>query len=423
MKFGFAKKIIDISLPTKLAGFARERTAHQVHDNIMIKIVIYENTDDDVYGLISYDLLAIDDFFMTRLKEAMDTLHLKIEHFIVSATHTHSGPGGMINYQHGLLKGAQAIFQPYDEVWVDQLIKDTMTSLQNALNDRKEANIHYAFEPLTGIGSNRNNPCLNGNDDLLVYYIEQIAGKKVVLVNFACHPTIMNASNHKISADFPGVLQKEMEINQYEFSLFLNGSCGDISTRFTRTKEPLKEVQLVGEKLAMQIEWMKRNAKKIPNLQIKTKQCTITLSLKKPMDIDAAKTLLDEWIEKVQQAKTEGVAGSALRTIESKQEGALINFMQAQNAVRDTQYDIAISMFKVNQDVFICIPGELFSQLSNSIQNEQIHFITYANGYYGYFANEDAYEKQYYEALSSPFEKGQSEYLMNILKEEIALWV
>ena len=47
------------------------------------------------------------------------------------------------------------------------------------------------------------------------------------------------------------------------------------------------------------------------------------------------------------------------------------------------------------------------------------HFIGYANGYAGYFADMPAYDSFYYEALSSPFQKGEGEKLMLCVAQEV----
>lgn len=79
------------------------------------------------------------------------------------------------------------------------------------------------------------------------FYIEKENGKKAVVMHFACHPTILNASNRNISGDFPGVIQSLMEEEGYEISFFLNGSGGDISTRFTRQDQSYEEAVRMGK--------------------------------------------------------------------------------------------------------------------------------------------------------------------------------
>ena len=71
-------------------------------------------------------------------------------------------------------------------------------------------------------------------------------------------------------------------------------------------------------------------------------------------------------------------------------------------------------------DMFIvCVPGELFSELSNTIKKENVYFASYSNGYLGYFSDENGYDNNVYEALSSPFKKGQSEHMICCIHKKI----
>ena len=61
---------------------------------------------------------------------------------------------------------------------------------------------------------------------------------------------------------------------------------------------------------------------------------------------------------------------------------------------------------------------ELFSILSNPMKKYGFEFIGYSNGYQGYLPDESAYDLNYYEASSTPYEKGAGELLM----DEILNW-
>ena len=68
----------------------------------------------------------------------------------------------------------------------------------------------------------------------------------------------------------------------------------------------------------------------------------------------------------------------------------------------------------------ITVPVELFSKLSNPVKTRwNAEFIGYTNGYSLYMADENAFDQQFYEAMSSPFEKGAGEQLI----QEIGDWL
>lgn len=418
MKVGLAKQCITPDLPVYLSGFAAMRKAESKLDDLFVKVVVYEN-DHKLYGILTYDLVALDRLVIDRVKDGMRKQNLEDEHFLFTATHTHSGPGGSVDTEKGMLKPVKDIFIETDPKLVNNIVQKSLQALQAALDNLQEANVTYASSTLANVGDNRNRRDFKGNNDLVAVFIEQEHGKKAILLNFACHPTIMNGVNKKVSADFPGAIDQCMGDHDYDMCLYLNGSCGDISTRFSRKSSDESEVSRYGKLFETKLMEMIKTANKIviDDLQIAHKQ--FTMNLKKADTVENAEAELAACTKRVEEAKQKGLSGSDLRIIESYREGAEANLRLATHAYTETTYDVPMMFIKMNDHVAVCVPGELFSELSNPLQNENVHFIGYANGYLGYFANEFAYDNFYYEALSSPFEKGQSELMMTFIDQQI----
>ena len=68
----------------------------------------------------------------------------------------------------------------------------------------------------------------------------------------ACHPTVLNGENLMLSADFPGAL--ESCFADAEMVAFVNGSCGDMSTRFTRRESSFAEMERMAQLAADQLK-------------------------------------------------------------------------------------------------------------------------------------------------------------------------
>jgi hypothetical protein len=67
--------------------------------------------------------------------------------------------------------------------------------------------------------------------ELIVVRIEDTQGKAIAhLVNFAAHPTMLDAKLRKFSADYPGTLAGLVEAETGAPCLFLQGAAGDLST-------------------------------------------------------------------------------------------------------------------------------------------------------------------------------------------------
>lgn len=418
MKIGFAKQRITPALPKQLAGYAAKRVANEVLDDVYVKVLLLEK-DAQHYGLVAYDLCAIDGLLIQEVKNEFVKHGLLADHFLFTATHTHSSFGGMIDTVHGVNRAAEGIFVPTDKRLIQAVADISIQAIMEACEDLQEGRLYVAKGLLHDIGNNRNSLEYAGNDRLLAVFAEQTQGKKISIMNFACHPTVLNDQNQKISADYPGAIDAYMMQQGYAMNIFLNGSCGDISTRFSRQGSGYEEVQRYGILGGEALLALRRKAKEITPEDIIIKQLHCSLQMKQPDTIEHAKAALEEKEAALQTAIEQGVSGSALRLQESFVEGAQANLRHASCGLHQKRYDVELSIWKFDTEAFLCIPGELFSELSNPLQDEHTHVIGYANGYLGYFADGKAYDHACYEALSSPFERGEGEAMMLQLQQAL----
>ena len=418
MDIGFAQQCITPALPLRLAGYGNERIAEAVLDDLFVKALVYRR-ENEIYGILAYDLIAVDDLIISELKAGMEELQLKQENFLFTATHTHSGPGGALLTKEGLLKPSIHIFIETNPDLAAYIAGKSLQALQEALQNCKKTVISYAKSTLANVGDNRNCRDFKGNQDIAAAFLKQEDGTKAIILHYACHPTVMTCENKKISADFPGAIAACMKQHGYDMCMYLNGSCGDISTRFSRKSRTGDERMRYGHIFEEKLLEMERCAVQAEIRDFAIAHEVFRLELKQPDRMENAIERLKACEQRLNEAKQNGISGSDLRVLESHKEGAQANLSLAQNPYPITACDIPVVLVKINQHILVCVPGELFSELSNPLQSEQVHFIGYTNGYVGYFADEYAYDSFCYEALSSPFQKGQSEKLMQFLEQTI----
>lgn len=416
MKIGFAQQCITPALPVRLSGYAGKRMAEGVLDDLFVKAILYQR-GNETYGILSYDLVAVDDVIIRQMKVGMEKMRLKQENFLFAATHTHSGPGGALETREGLLKPAIDIFVETDPAFAAYIARKSLEALEKAIATCKETAVSSALSTLAHVGDNRNCRDLKGNQDIAAAFFRQEDGRKAVLLNYACHPTVMNGKNLKVSADLPGAVAACMKQHGYDMCMYLNGSCGDISTRFSRRSSDADELLRYGRMFEEKLLEMESNARPVEIRDFAISHETFRMDLKRPGNVEEAQKELDACEKRLQEARQGGISGSDLRVLESLKEGAQASLSLAQNPYTMTSCDVPVMFVKINRHIFACVPGELFSELSNPLQTEQMHFIGYANGYLGYFADESAYDHLYYEALSSPFQKGQGEKLMRLIAQ------
>lgn len=417
MQLGFSKRKITPTAACNLAGFDRYRPASKVHDDLYAKIMVAEN-DNKRYCLVACDLLAVDRLIVEPCKKKANELQIDVLN--ITATHTHSGPGGILDTAQGFLKGGKDLLGEIDKPLIEFIVNEISIGIQEALDDLSEGNIEIAYGKCANVGKNRNSLAFPGNDDLWVCKLNN-KSSIVLLVNFACHPTILNDRNLEISADYPGRLDQLMA-NDHKMVMFLNGSCGDISTRFTRVENGFVEVDNKAQILRKAINALLSDSKTVSDIHIDTKNVQIKLAAKKAISLAEAQIKLNEAKEKLEKGIADNLQGAQLRLLENDVEGAQANIRFIKNYQDMKEYQLTIPMIKINDQIFIFIPGELFSQLSNDLQDDHTHFIGYANNYYMYFADRYSYDHYGYEALSSPFAKGESEKMIEIIKKEIKKW-
>lgn len=420
MKAGFSKRDITPSRCSCLAGFAPVREMEGAHDKLYVKTV-FCSVRGEIYGCVSYDLLAVDHLLVDPILDFLKKRGVPKEHVLVSAIHTHSAPGGLWDTEEGCLRMAGELLGDRDEELIAGVLEATYECMAEALDNMEEADLYKAYGECGGIGSNRNERHFQGNDGLFCMEI-RTRSKKMLLVNFACHPTVLNAANKLCSADYPGEVQRRMEQRGYELTMLLNGSCGDISTRFTRQGSGYEEVDRYGKIMEEALTSLLDNKKPVQIHTLRAKRVAVVLCAKTPLEIEEAEKEVNERRRKCEEGIKNGVSGVEKRLLESMLEGAQADLRYARNYDNTREYKVELAFYQINDHIFAAVPGEMFSQLTNPLQDETTHFIGYANGYMMYFADEYAYEHMYYEALSSPFKKGEAEKLVLEIKREIEKW-
>jgi hypothetical protein len=159
-----------------------------------------------------------------RVKESAGVAHL----FLV-ASHTHHGP--VLELESW--PDAKA---PYRRTLEDRLV----AAITEAARGLRPARLGVASK---SVSWNRNRhsrrPDAPVDRELLVVRVEDRAGKPIAhLVNFAAHPTMLDPSLRKFSADYPGALAALVEKETGAPCLFLQGAAGDLSANRAGTRTP-----------------------------------------------------------------------------------------------------------------------------------------------------------------------------------------
>lgn len=366
---GMSKKEITPPVGTPLSGYGRRkgRPSKGVHDPLHVRVLaLKDQTDFLIFA--SCDLVAIDqNLYQSVLKNILAREGFSKSQLFLSATHTHSGSGGI---------GQRFLERLISGKYRDEVFRMTVDRISNAIleavEDMQPAASGTTSTRLEGLIENR--MIENGaiDDELLILKIQPEKGPPGFLVNLAAHPTVLNSENLFFSADFPGFLQQIIEKKfPGAVCLFTNGAGGDQRMRGLTETQGFERAKEIGDKLADII------LKQTQKITLETQAEIIVLQT--PIHLPPVK-IRYEWIR-----------------LPSWIGNRLIERQAVCNAA------------KLNDTVFISIPGEMTSELGLAIKRMaeesglKAVIMGYTNGYIGYILSEKYYKMATYESSVSFF--------------------
>jgi len=182
-----------------------------------------------------------------------------------------------------------------------------------------------------------------------------------LLLDYGCHPTILDANNLYYSADLIGQiitnLQKE---GKFKGVLFLQGLAGDSSTRYTRTSSTYDEVKRLSNIFTSQILKFinKIPILKIQDVTIKFKRKCLKVSFKKLLNKEKIESLKKLYIPKAHERRY-FAALEALKLLEETK------FKLSNNT------ETSISILLIGKELkYIFLPGEPTYSLGEFINSK-----------------------------------------------------
>ena len=208
--------------PIWLSGYAaRKHASEGVIQDIWAKALVIEDTSGGRVALVTTDLVGLphelSEEVARRLKEKYG---LNRSQIVLNASHTHSGPVVWPNLS------AMYFLSPAEKDRVleyrKQLADNIVRAVDMAMADRAAARVSIGHGS-AGFAINRRQPAKAGvqigvnpagpvDHDVPVLKIASPDGKlRAVLFAYACHNTTLGADNYRISGDYAGFAEAELE--------------------------------------------------------------------------------------------------------------------------------------------------------------------------------------------------------------------
>ena len=219
---GWARQNITPDEPTKLMGYGWKGDFERVRDSLWVRSMVFRSGSLSV-ALVSYDLMLTPPTVAQAVRKRLAQLDLP--HVYFTAVHTHHGFG---EWQSG--PAGTFITGGYSEALVENLVRQTVASVQRARNRLRPTQVSYARYPRPELVGNR--LVRDGPVDsfLRVLRFQQASGATALLASFSAHATYLPSRFRELSADYPGAAVRWLEARPgVDFALWAAGAVGSHS--------------------------------------------------------------------------------------------------------------------------------------------------------------------------------------------------
>lgn len=217
---------------------------------------------------IAADLVAVDRLLTATVGERLAAGGLGPADVVVSASHTHSGPGAFL---HASLLGAVSVDREDPDVRQAVIAALVDAGLQ-AYRARVPARVGAAVR--TGPDLTVGRIGLPVDRDLAVVRIESESGRPIaVLWNYAIHGTMLGARNLRFSGDVTGLASLALERALAVPALFVNGAVGDVSPR----RHGLEPMRAAAAELADAVQRVWREAEPSARVPLRLRRARVAL--------------------------------------------------------------------------------------------------------------------------------------------------
>ncbi len=390
LKAGAVKKEITPPLGTDLFGYIRRFGGSRgVHDPLWANFLSLEDGANRVL-LISLDLLAVDESFASKVREAISReLNLKKKNILIAAIHTHSAPGIQLFRNAG----------ERNKDWEDKLLQVLISGASESAKKMRKASAGAGIGSAL-IGKNRRKE--GGAVDPyfpMLCFNEEKNTPLAVIASHGCHPVVLDEKNLLFSADYVGCFRNHLNklLSAEAVILFFCGASGDVDPvqrgNFSMADKLGRILAVEASRVIKKMEFHKR-------FEIKAEESLLKIPHGLIPGSKAAEKIYEESRNCYRQAVKQGekkeikIRKAFLLWAEEIKERALRNKLPSELKTK-------LQCLKLGKALLLAHPFELFSSVSLSLRlkskRESLFLVGYANGYAGYLPDENSYLEGGYE--------------------------
>jgi neutral ceramidase len=267
-----------------------------------------------------------------------------------------------------------------------------------------------------------------------------------ILVNYACHPTIMAHRNSLITPDFPGPLRRTVEANVGGLCLFLQGATGDRQPRESFSSRRA-DYHRVGQRLGLAaaetalgldtlpkverlVEVMESGAElglyadepgTEPDGMLGVARRTIALPLTTLPALAEAEAAVERAAAALAEARARGDE-AAIRAANYQSKRSAMYRGMARTHANATAATVELQAMRIGPLGLVAMPGEPFAEIGATVRQRSPFPVTmfsgYSNGTFAYIPMRSDHEEGGYGVWNSPLGPGAGEI---VIEEAVAL--
>jgi len=345
----------------------------------------------------------------------------------VSATHTHSAPVTVSTF----FNPGETLNQSY----MNRLASAIEDAVDGAWQSRTRVRIGVGSGRVSGIGRNRRTADhLPVDDEVGIIKVASLDGEtRGVLINHACHPTVLGPDNLLITGDFPAfaIERIEAQLGSDAFALFVNGAQGNISMGHSSELSAIgiitpgrtfERAQELGDRLASVVLGALPSIQTADDVPVAYASRTIHLPFNvypPPAETAAALAEAQAALDALERDRAAAEQLGAAKT--RRLYASIRNFYAGEAAARpDGRLPLEIQGVRVGSALFVAVPGELFVEIALRIKADTDHpvfIMGITNGYVGYLPTREAYRAGGYEVVSAKVTEAAEELLVEAIRE------
>jgi hypothetical protein len=432
--------VVDITPPAgyRMSGYFYERLNTGTHDPLQAKALVLRQGEEQA-ALVLCDLIGLSRDVSGRARAlAAKKTGIPVEHILIAATHSHTGPlysGALRNYFHEQAVAAKGE-DPHEKIdYPAALAEKLAEAIGRAKESARPARLRAGMARQEGLSFNRRfhmksgivqfnpgklNPNIvrpAGPIDPDVGLLRFLSGDKdlALLTVFALHLDTVGGTEY--SADFPFYLERKLRtaLGSDCVSLFGAGTCGDINHIDVSRKDPQKgqeEAARIGTTLAETVQVALPKLQEARSPRLATRQAIVNAPLQK---YDA---------EAIAQARKD-MAKIGKRELPFLKEVEACKIVSLQSLPKET-LPMEVQVFRLSDEAAVVgLPGEIFVDLGLAIKKASPFPVTLVielcNDSPGYVPTVKAFKEGSYETVNSRVQPGGGEKLVEaatrLLKE------